>query len=140
LRNNVATVGTVNDADAVSPRVPVTVTVYGPVAPLATTKDPDIKPVGAILHSGLAMSPIGVEEIAHPVSSVLKPEPVTRTFVPTSPTVGNKSIFAVTVKAAVPTSRRYPGDSQDIWARSSTSEHSKRASHGSAHDHAGIKA
>lgn len=50
------------------------------------------------------MRPLGVEEIAHPVSSVLKPEPVIRTFVPTSPTVGNKSIFAVTVKVAVPTS------------------------------------
>lgn len=42
LRNNVATVGTVNDADAVSPMVPVTLTVYGPLAALATAKDPDI--------------------------------------------------------------------------------------------------
>ena len=47
------------------------------------------------------MRPLGVEEIAHPVSRVLKPEPVTRTFVPTSPTVGNKSIFAETVKVAI---------------------------------------
>ncbi len=105
LRTNVATVGTVNDADAVSPRVPVTVTVYGPLAPLATTKDPDMVPaLTNKLHSGLEMRPLGVEEIAHPVSARLKPEPVIRTFVPTSPTVGNKSIFAVTVKVAIPTS------------------------------------
>ena len=52
LRINVATVGTVNDADAESPMVPVTVTVYGPLAPLATTNDPDIVPL-TTLHSGL---------------------------------------------------------------------------------------
>lgn len=103
LRTNVATVGTVNDADAKSPMVPVTLTVYGPLAALATTKDPDILPP-TTLHSGLEMRPLGVEEIAHPVSRTLKPLPVTRTFVPTSPTVGNKSIFAVTVKVAIPKS------------------------------------
>ena len=67
-------------------------------------------PVGPILHSGLEIGrPLGVEDIAHPVSPVLKPEPVIRTLIfPTSPTVGNKSIFAVTVKVALPTSNRFP--------------------------------
>ena len=86
--------------------VPVTLTVYGllaALAALATTKDPDMLPL-TTLHSGLEMRPLGVEEIEHPVSRTLKPLPVIRTCVPTCPTVGNKSIIAVTVKVAIPTS------------------------------------
>jgi hypothetical protein len=103
-RINVDAPGTVNDATPVSPVLPVTVTVYSPLETPATEKDPDIEPP-ATLHSGLEVRPLGVEEIEHPVSPAAKFVPVTRTLVPTRPTVGNNVRAAVTVNVAVPTSR-----------------------------------
>jgi hypothetical protein len=70
-------------------------------------KVPDITPP-ATLHTGLEMRPPSVEEMAQPVSAVLKPEPVIRTVVPTRPTVGNNEIAAVTVNVVVAKSPRPP--------------------------------
>ena len=100
--------GTLKVALPVSPVVPVTCTVYGPLVPDATVNDPDIAPP-ATVHNGLEMRPLGVEEIVHPVSPGLtKFEPETRTFVPERPEPGNKEIPGVNTKLAVPKSPRLP--------------------------------
>ncbi len=99
--------GTVNVAVPKSPVLPVTVTVYVPLATPATTKVPDIAPP-ATVHTGLEINPGGDEVIAHPVSPPAKPEPVTKTLVPVRPTVGNNASFAVTVNGAVPKSPVMP--------------------------------
>lgn len=100
-RTNVDGGGTVNVALPKSPRLPVTVTVYGPLETPATVNEPDITPP-TTLHNGFEMRPDGVEEIEHPVSAGSKPDPVIITLVPTRPTVGNNVIVAITVNVAVP--------------------------------------
>jgi hypothetical protein len=88
-----------------SPVAPVTVTVYGPLAPAATMNEPDITPA-AIVHTGLEMRPVGAEVMVQgPVSPgvpVAKFDPVTKTFVPACPDVGVIVIVAWTRKLAVP--------------------------------------
>jgi hypothetical protein len=85
-----------------SPVAPVTVTVYGPLAPAATMNEPDIV-VAAIVHTGLEMRPVGLEEMVQgPVSPVAKFDPVTKTFVPACPEVGVIVTVAWTRKLAVP--------------------------------------
>jgi hypothetical protein len=85
---------------------PVTVTVYVPLAPGATTNEPDIElpdgDDGEIMHNGLEMRPAGFEEIVHgPASPPAKFEPVTRTLVPEWPEVGVNETVALMVKTAV---------------------------------------
>jgi hypothetical protein len=99
----VAAPGAVNVALPVSPVVPVTVTVYGPLVPDATVNDPDIA-VPATVQSGFEIRPLGDDEIVQPVSPTAKFVPVTRTFVPARPPVGSNESPAVTVKSAVPLS------------------------------------
>jgi hypothetical protein len=81
-RSNVDGGGTVNVANPESPKLPVTVTVYGPLETPATVKDPDIEPP-ATWHTGLEMRPPGDDEMPHPTSPsggvTMKPEPVIRT-------------------------------------------------------------
>jgi hypothetical protein len=85
-----------------SPVAPVTVTVYGPLAPAATMNEPDITPA-AIVHTGLEMRPVGAEVMVQgPVSPDAKFDPVTKTFVPECPEVGESEIVACTRKLAVP--------------------------------------
>jgi hypothetical protein len=105
LSNIVGFAGAVNVATPVSPVVPVTVTVYGPVAPDATTNEPAIDPP-AIVHTGFEIRAgvRGLAEIVHPVSPAAKPDPEIRTFVPGVPAVGNNVSLARTVKSAVPAS------------------------------------
>lgn len=86
--------------------VPVTVTVYAPVATLATVKDPDAVPLDTV-HAGLEMSPVGDEDIKQPVSLVAKFDPETNTFVPPRPEVGDK--LTVGVRVAVNVAVREPG-------------------------------
>ena len=100
----VAAPGAVNVALPVSPVVPVTVTVYGPLVPDAAVNDPDIAPP-ATVQSGLEIRPLGDDVIVQPVSPAAKFVPVTRTFVPARPEAGNNERPAVTVKLPVPTSR-----------------------------------
>lgn len=95
--------GTSNDACAVSPVVPATVTVYEPVDPDATVNDPDIAPP-ATVQSGLEIRPLGVDEIVQPVSPAAKFDPEMRTFVPGRPEVGSSEIPGSTVKVAAPAS------------------------------------
>lgn len=104
-KTKVAGNGPVNVALPESPDAPVTVTVYGPLDPGATTKEPDIKPPD-IVHTGPWMRPVGVEEIVQgPLSpGAAKFEPWTRTFVPACPEVGVIVTVAMTRKLAVPKS------------------------------------
>jgi hypothetical protein len=101
--------GTLNDALPVSPVVPVTVTVYGPLAPDATVNDPDRAPP-ATVHSGFEMrtGEEGEVEIAQPESPAAKFEPEMRTGVPAGPEAGSNDIPGETVKPPVPTSPASP--------------------------------
>jgi hypothetical protein len=56
-------------------------TEYAPLAPDATTNDPDIAPPDTA-QTGLEMRPLGEEEIVQPVSPEAKPEPRIVTVVP----------------------------------------------------------
>jgi len=87
----------VNVALPVSPVVPVTVTVYEPVAPDATTKDPEIVPLN-IAQTGLVSRPVGLEDSVHVVSAAAKLYPETRIFAPATPEDGVTVTVAVTVK------------------------------------------
>jgi hypothetical protein len=98
--------GTTNDALPASPVLPVTITMYEPLVPDATTNDPDIVPP-ATVHVELEIrSPVPPdEEIVHaPVSPLAKFEPMTMTVVPGRPEVGVSVIPGVTWKLATPTS------------------------------------
>ena len=64
-----------------SPVVPVTVTVYPPVAPDATTNVPDTAPPDTV-QTGLEMRPLGDEVTLQLVSPAEKPEPRIVTVVP----------------------------------------------------------
>jgi len=99
----VAAPGAVNVACPVSPVVPATLTVYGPLVPDATVNDPDIAPP-ATVQSGLEIRPSGDEVIVQPVSPTAKFVPVMRTFVVARPEVGSNEMPGTSVKAAVPTS------------------------------------
>jgi hypothetical protein len=96
--------GTLNVTSPKSPVVPVIVTVYGPLVPDATVKDPDIAPP-ATVHSGLEIRPPGDEVMEHPVSPPAKFEPETRTVVPGRPEAGSIEIFGVSTKLAEPASK-----------------------------------
>jgi hypothetical protein len=102
-RVNVAAPGAVKDACPVSPVVPVTSTVYGPLAPDATTNDPDSVPPDTV-QSGPEMRPLGVEEIEQPESPKAKFVPVTSTLVPGPPAFGSTEMPGSTVSVAVATS------------------------------------
>lgn len=104
LKLNVGVGGMVNVADPKSPVLPVTVTVYVPLATPATMKEPDIEPAATEQVGPAEIRPGGVEENVQPVSAAAKPEPVTSTLVPARPTVGTSVIAAVTVNGAVPKS------------------------------------
>jgi hypothetical protein len=97
--------GTLNVALAASPvGVPVTITEYAPLDPVATVNEPDSAPP-ATVHSGVEINPLGDEVIEHPVSPGLaKFVPVTRTFVPARPEAGSNERPGMTVKLAVPLS------------------------------------
>jgi hypothetical protein len=99
----VAAPGAVNVACPVSPVVPATLTVYGPIVPDATVNDPDIAPP-ATAQSGLEIRPLGDEVIVQPVSPAAKLLPVMRTFVVARPEVGSNEIAGSTVKSVVPKS------------------------------------
>ena len=75
----------------------MTVTVYGPLAPDATTNAADTLPLH-IEHEELVNRPLGLEESVHVVSPEAKFEPMTRTFVPARPEDGVTATIAVTVK------------------------------------------
>jgi hypothetical protein len=79
---------TVNTTLPASPvGAPVTVTVYAPLAPVATVKDPETTPTDTV-HVGLEKRPLGDEEIKHVVSPEANPEPATATTVPGGPEAG----------------------------------------------------
>jgi hypothetical protein len=86
-----------NRAVAASRLLPVTMTVYGVVAPDATVNEPDIVPP-ATVHIGFVIKPLGFEVIAQLVSKAEKPEPNTVTPVPGAPEAGFRVIAGVTVK------------------------------------------
>ncbi len=104
LKPNVGAGGMVNVADPKSPVLPVTVTVYVPLATPATMKEPDIKPPAMAQVGPAETRPGGVEDNVQPVSAAAKPEPVTSTLIPARPTVGTSAIAAVTVNGALPKS------------------------------------
>jgi hypothetical protein len=85
-------------ATPVSPVVPVTVTMYEPLAPDATTKDPETMPVPDIAQAALVSKPLGLEDSVHVVSAVSKAEPETRIFAPATPEDGVTVTVAVTAK------------------------------------------
>lgn len=89
------------------PGVPVTITEYAPLDPVATVNEPDSAPP-ATVHSGVEIRPLGDEMIEHPVSPAPKFVPVTRTFVPARPEAGSNEIPGKTVKLAVPMSSAVP--------------------------------
>ena len=97
-------VGTVKDSLPVSPVVPVTLTVYAPSASEATTKDPVMLPA-ATMQTWFEIRPPGVDEIEQPESLESKPDPVTRTFVPGRPELGNRLIPGITKNWSVAASR-----------------------------------
>jgi hypothetical protein len=68
----------VNDVLEASPVVPVTVTMYCPLAPDATVNEPDTVPADTA-QDGFEMRPLGDDEMVHPVSAKAKPEPKTAT-------------------------------------------------------------
>jgi hypothetical protein len=88
----------VNVALPVSPVVPVTVTVYEPFAPDATTKDPETVPEPDIAQAALVSRLLGLEDRVHVVSAAAKFEPETRIFAPARPEDGVTVIVAVTAK------------------------------------------
>jgi len=102
---NVGGGGTVKEASAKLPVVPVTVIVYGvalPTAPAATVKVPDTPPDDDIEHDGLEMILLGDDVIVQgPASPAAKLEPETRTLVPGRPIVGVNAIVGPTVNMAV---------------------------------------
>ena len=82
VEETVVVVGvTVNVALAMSPVVPVTVTLYVPLASEATVKEPDTTPPDTE-HVGLEISPPGDEYIEQPVSPAAKFDPETVTLAP----------------------------------------------------------
>ena len=99
--------GTLNAPCPVSPVVPVTSTVYGPLVPPATVNDPDIAPP-ATVHNGFEIRPVGVEEMLQPVSPAAKLEPETRTVVPGRPELGSSEIPGSTMKLVPPKSPKSP--------------------------------
>ena len=82
VEETVVVVGvTVNVALAMSPVVPVTVTLYVPLASEATVKEPDTTPPDTE-HVGLEISPPRDEYIEQPVSPAAKFDPETVTLAP----------------------------------------------------------
>jgi hypothetical protein len=81
--------------------LPVTATLYVPLAPEATVKEPDTTPPDTE-HVGLEMSPVGDEDIEQLMSAATKFDPETLTLAPAGPEVGEKvtvgdTKFAVSV-------------------------------------------
>ena len=95
---NVGDKPAVNVATPVSPVVPVTVTVYEPVAPDATMKDPETVPELDITQAALVSRPLGLEDSVHVVSAAAKFDPETRIFAPVTPDDGVTVTVAVTAK------------------------------------------
>jgi hypothetical protein len=103
LNVSVAAPGTVNGSVATSPTgVPVTVTVYVPLAPDATVNEPDMCVPATVQSAPDEIKPLGDDEISQPVSPGSKFVPVTRMFIPARPEVGSNEIPGVSVKLAVP--------------------------------------
>ena len=86
-----------NGAYAASRPVPVTMTVYAPVAPEATVNVPATLPPAAA-HIGFEIRPLGDDDIVQLVSVVENPEPRTLTVVPGCPELGFRVIAGVTKK------------------------------------------
>lgn len=98
FKTNVADKPAVNVAVPVSPVVPVTVTVYEPFAPDATTKDPETVPEPDIAQAAFVNRPLGLEVRVHVVSAAAKFVPETRIFAPATPDDGVTVTVAVTAK------------------------------------------
>jgi hypothetical protein len=92
-----------NDMEAASPDVPVTVSVYAPLAPDVTLNDPDMTPPDTV-QTGFVTKPAGDDVIVQPESVKAKFDPEATTLVPAPPELGVNVSPGTTVKLADPTS------------------------------------
>lgn len=91
--------GAVKGASPASPDVPVTMTLYAPLAPAVTVNVPATVPPSNT-HAGLEIRPLGSDDIEQPESLRAKLDPETDTGVPARPDEGSNEIPGVTLKGA----------------------------------------